>query len=54
MAVNVLDSRIFSLTQSNTLSEGLCFQPGLRMETDCQTCNYTQPATGSKTSANHV
>ncbi len=42
VAVNVLDSRIFSLTQSNTLSEGLCFQPGLRMETDCQTCNYTQ------------
>ncbi|WP_161891044.1 TonB-dependent receptor [Pontibacter russatus] len=42
VAVNVLDSRIFNLTQSNTLSEGLCFQPGLRMETDCQTCNYTQ------------
>lgn len=42
VAVNVLDSRTFSLTQSNTLSEGLCFQPGLRMETDCQTCNYTQ------------
>ncbi|GAB3815000.1 TonB-dependent receptor [Pontibacter rugosus] len=42
VAVNVLDGRIFSLTQSNTLSEGLCFQPGLRMETDCQTCNYTQ------------
>lgn len=42
VAVNVLDSKVFSLTQSNTLSEGLCFQPGLRMETDCQTCNYTQ------------
>ncbi|WP_439883115.1 TonB-dependent receptor [Pontibacter sp. MBLB2868] len=42
VAVNVLDSRTFNLTQSNTLSEGLCFQPGLRMETDCQTCNYTQ------------
>ncbi|MEJ8801878.1 TonB-dependent receptor [Pontibacter sp. H249] len=42
VAVNILDSRTFSLTQSNTLSEGLCFQPGLRMETDCQTCNYTQ------------
>ncbi|MDX5436466.1 MAG: TonB-dependent receptor, partial [Pontibacter sp.] len=42
VAVNVLDSKTFSLTQSNTLSEGLCFQPGLRMETDCQTCNYTQ------------
>ncbi|WP_266205502.1 TonB-dependent receptor [Pontibacter kalidii] len=42
VAVNVLDSRTFGFTQSNTLSEGLCFQPGLRMETDCQTCNYTQ------------
>ncbi|ARS35045.1 TonB-dependent receptor [Pontibacter actiniarum] len=42
VAVNVLDSRTFNLTQSNTLAEGLCFQPGLRMETDCQTCNYSQ------------
>ncbi|GHA59620.1 TonB-dependent receptor [Pontibacter akesuensis] len=42
VAVNVLDSKVFSFTQSNTLSEGLCFQPGLRMETDCQTCSYTQ------------
>ncbi|WP_276495843.1 TonB-dependent receptor [Pontibacter litorisediminis] len=42
VAVNVLDSRTFGFTQSNTLSEGLCFQPGLRLETDCQTCNYTQ------------
>ena len=31
-----------NLTQSNTVSEGLCFQPGLRVELDCQTCNYTQ------------
>lgn len=42
VAVNILDSRIFNITQSNTLADGLCFQPGLRMETDCQTCNYTQ------------
>lgn len=42
VAVNILDSKTFNITQSNTLSEGLCFQPGLRMETDCQTCNYTQ------------
>ena len=26
----------------NNLSEGLKFQAGLRVETDCQTCNYTQ------------
>jgi outer membrane receptor for ferrienterochelin and colicins len=42
VAVNVLHEGAFEVTQSNTLSEGLCFQPGLRMETDCQTCNYTQ------------
>ncbi len=42
VAVNVLTESAFQVTQSNTLSEGLCFQPGLRMETDCQTCNYTQ------------
>lgn len=42
VAVNVLTEDAFQVTQSNTLSEGLCFQPGLRMETDCQTCNYTQ------------
>lgn len=42
VAVNVLTSASFQVTQSNTLSEGLCFQPGLRMETDCQTCNYSQ------------
>ncbi|MCW2263236.1 MULTISPECIES: TonB-dependent receptor [Sphingobacterium] len=42
VAVNILDSRTFNITQSNTLADGLCFQPGLRMETDCQTCNYSQ------------
>ncbi|MEN5436233.1 TonB-dependent receptor [Sphingobacterium faecium] len=42
VAVNILDSRTFNITQSNTLADGLCFQPGLRMEIDCQTCNYSQ------------
>lgn len=40
--VNVLDSRVLDLTQSLNLSEGLSFQPGIRVEKDCQTCNYTQ------------
>ena len=40
--VNILDGKTLSFTQSNTVSEGLCFQPGLRVEVDCQTCNYTQ------------
>ena len=42
IAVHILDSRTFDITQSNTLADGLFFQPGLRMETDCQTCNYSQ------------
>ncbi len=40
--VNVLDSKTLTQLQVCNLSEGLKFQPGLRVETDCQTCNYTQ------------
>ncbi len=40
--VNVLEGKTLGQIQANTLSEGLCFQPGLRVETDCQTCNYSQ------------
>lgn len=42
VAVNVLDKEVFDLTQSGTLMEGLNFQPGIRTEIDCQTCNYSQ------------
>ena len=40
--VNVVDGQMFDMIEANTLLDGLCFQPGLRVETDCQTCNYTQ------------
>ena len=40
--VNVLNSKALDNAQACNLSEGLKFQPGLRVETDCQTCNYTQ------------
>ena len=40
--VNVLSSESLNLVQACSLSEGLKFQPGIRVETDCQTCNYTQ------------
>jgi len=40
--VNVLNSEALENVQACNLSEGLKFQPGLRVETDCQTCNYTQ------------
>ena len=40
--VSVLNSDALENVQACNLSEGLKFQPGLRVETDCQTCNYTQ------------
>ncbi|MDX9880939.1 MAG: TonB-dependent receptor [Prolixibacteraceae bacterium] len=40
--VNILDSKSLDMVQAGNISEGLRFQPGLRVETDCQTCNYTQ------------
>ena len=40
--VNLINSETLENVQACNLSEGLRFQPGLRVETDCQTCNYTQ------------
>lgn len=40
--VNVLDAKTIENVAAQTVSEALNFQPGLRMETDCQTCNYSQ------------
>jgi len=40
--VNVLDRKSIEAVQACNISEGLRFQPGLRVETDCQTCNYSQ------------
>ena len=40
--VNILNSESLNSLQACNLSDGLKFQPGLRVETDCQTCNYTQ------------
>lgn len=40
--VTVTDARILEATQSVSLSEGLNFQPGLRMETNCQNCGTSE------------
>ncbi len=40
--VNLIDAKELDQVVATNLSEGLRFQPGLRIETDCQTCNYTQ------------
>ena len=40
--VNVLDAKVFTNTNSPTLAQGLNFQPGVRVETNCQNCGFTQ------------
>ncbi|MBS3738651.1 TonB-dependent receptor [Mesohalobacter halotolerans] len=40
--VNTINSRALESTQSNTLAEGLNFSPGVRVETNCQNCGFTQ------------
>ena len=40
--INVINSQVIRDVQACNLSETLSFQTGLRVETDCQTCNYTQ------------
>ena len=40
--VSVIDMKTFDATNSNTLSEGLKFQPGLRVENNCQNCGLAQ------------
>ncbi|XLS29467.1 TonB-dependent receptor [Flavobacteriaceae bacterium M23B6Z8] len=40
--VTVTNDRILQATQAISLSEGLNFQPGLRMETNCQNCGFSQ------------
>ena len=40
--ISVLDAKTFELTQSCTLADGLSFQPGVRVETNCQNCGFTQ------------
>ena len=42
VVVNTVTPKIFSMTQSVVLSEGLNFSPGLRMENNCQNCGFTQ------------
>lgn len=40
--VTVTDSKLLEAVQAVSLSEGLSFQPGLRFETNCQNCGYSQ------------
>lgn len=40
--VTTLSSKLLASTQSITLSDGLNFAPGLRMENNCQNCGFSQ------------
>ena len=40
--VSVLDTKTFEMTNAASLADGLNFQPGLRVEDDCQNCGFLQ------------
>lgn len=42
IVVSVLSPKTFENTNSSCLAEGLNFQPGLRLETNCQNCGFQQ------------
>ena len=40
--VSVLDAKLFERTNAACLAQGLSFQPGVRVEDDCQNCGFMQ------------
>ncbi len=42
VVVNVIGPKLIQSTQSNSLADVLNYQPGLRMENNCQNCGFTQ------------
>lgn len=40
--VSVLDIKTFERTNAHTVADGLNFQPGLRVENNCQNCGFSQ------------
>lgn len=40
--VNIINPKLFEATNSINLSQGLSFQPGLRVENNCQNCGFQQ------------
>lgn len=40
--VNTISNKTYETTQSLSISEGLNFSPGLRMENNCQNCGFNQ------------
>ncbi|MFT5640111.1 MAG: outer membrane receptor for ferrienterochelin and colicins [Cyclobacteriaceae bacterium] len=42
VVVNVISAKMLKATQSIAISDGLNYQPGVRVETNCQNCGFTQ------------
>lgn len=42
VVVNVLSPKLFNATQSVAMSETLSYQPGVRVENNCQNCGFSQ------------
>ncbi len=40
--ISVTGSPLLEMVGANSLADGLCFQPGVRVENDCQNCGFTQ------------
>lgn len=40
--VNVLDTKVFERANATSLADGLNFQPGVRVENNCQNCGFQQ------------
>lgn len=40
--VSIVNDKIFGLVNASSLADGLNFQPGVRVENDCQNCGFTQ------------
>ena len=40
--VSVINNKVFDLVSACSLADGLSFQPGVRVENDCQNCGFTQ------------
>ena len=38
----MINNKIFDLVSACSLADGLSFQPGVRVENDCQNCGFTQ------------
>lgn len=40
--VNVVTPKVFEMTNSSCMAQGLNYQPGVRVENNCQNCGFTQ------------